>query len=78
MMRGDHSSTSAAGQQPHEPAQHDEVGLPDGELRAELGAPLLAGVELTHGTMNDGMPYSSACAKPSASRSAPTTTMRAG
>ena len=75
-MRGDHASTSVGGQQPHEPAQHDEVGLPDGELGAELGAPLLAAVELRrHGTMNDGMPYSSACAKPSASRSAPTTTI---
>ena len=34
------------GQQSHEAAQHHEVRLPHGELGTELGAPLLAGVEL--------------------------------
>ena len=34
------------GQQAHEPAQHDEIGLPHRELRSQLSAPLLAAVEL--------------------------------
>ena len=45
------------GQQAHESAQHDEVGLPDGELGAELGAPLIAACRTArHGTRNEGMP----------------------
>ena len=41
------------GQQPHETAQHHEVGLPDCDLRGELGAPLLAASRTArHGTMN--------------------------
>ena len=78
MMRGDHASTSVGGSSRMSPLSTTRSGFQTASC-APSSAPHSSRVSnCTHGTMKDGMPYSSACAKPSASRSAPTTTTRAG